>query len=336
MCTKLRCDVLTHKKAKVSMESFGGTSEDLVFIQVPPQGGKHESPGVYLTPTVAANAFDGARLQLYLAEERTVDQSWTSFFASLEATPNPTSAEKDIIAGRFDQPPPVSAFTPRLIRVGKRKAKSPEPDQESEFSFAEYKFEMGIPKELLGPDKLADNVGIMSQHWKSLVSNMDTLLHLSQLTRRAGLDNQEKTEMDLADLEFATSLVATKVGNCPAILGTNSLFWLVEDVVINIEKLQESVATMESPKLAAARESQLGIKIGKYIMGHLNPVFRLFGLFSRSKDVPGDILEERLHALESRTNASSAQEPPVDLPPGHSTKVQACRGRRPAQTMKKP
>jgi hypothetical protein len=56
----------------------------------------------------------------------------------------------------------VSAFTPRLIRVGKQKAESPEPDQESEFSFAESMFEMGIPKELLGPDKLAENVGIMS------------------------------------------------------------------------------------------------------------------------------------------------------------------------------
>jgi hypothetical protein len=62
MCTKSRCDMLTHKKTKVSMESFGGTLDHLVFIQVPRQGGKQESPGVYLTPTVTANAFDGARL----------------------------------------------------------------------------------------------------------------------------------------------------------------------------------------------------------------------------------------------------------------------------------
>jgi hypothetical protein len=246
---------------------------------------------------------------MYLAEERMVDQ-WTSFFASLEATPNPTLAKKNIIAGRFDQLPPVSAFTPRLIRLGKRKAESPEPDQDSEFLFAESLFEMGIPKELLGPDKLADNVGIMSQHWKSLVCNMDTLLHLSQLTHRAGLDSQKKTKMDLVDLEIATSLVAMKVGDCPTTLGTDSLFSLVEDVVVNIGKLQESVATVESPELTAARELQLGFKIGKDIMGHLHPVFCLFGLFLRSKDAPGDILEERgFHALESWTNASPAQAP---------------------------
>jgi hypothetical protein len=84
------------------MENFGGTSDDLVFIHVPPQGGKHESPGVYLTLTVMADAFDGARLQMYYrVEEWTVDQ-WTSFFASLEVTPNPTLAKKDIITGRFE------------------------------------------------------------------------------------------------------------------------------------------------------------------------------------------------------------------------------------------
>jgi hypothetical protein len=148
---------------------------------------------------------------------------------------------------------------------------------------------MGIPKELLVPDKLADNVGIV--HWKSLSSLRygHPLLHLSQLTRRAGLDSQEKTEMDLADLEFATSLAATKVGESPATLGTDSLFKLVKDVVIDMGKCQELVATMESPELAAARELQLqlGFKIGKDIMGHLHPVFCLFGLFC-------------LHALESR------------------------------------
>jgi hypothetical protein len=126
---------------------------------------------------------------------------------------------------------------------------------------------------------------------------------------RVGLDSQEKTEMDLEDLEFATSLVATKVGDRPTTLGTNSLFRLVEDVVVDIGNLQELVATMESPELAAARELQLGFKIGKDIMGHLLPVFHLFCLFSQSKDAPGDILEERLHALESRTNASSTQAP---------------------------
>jgi hypothetical protein len=121
--------------------------------------------------------------------------------------------------------------------------------------------------------------------------------------------------MDLDDLEFATSLVATKVGGCPATLGTDSLFRLVEDVVEDIGKLQKLVSTMESPELAAARDLQLGVKIGKDIMGHLHLVFCLFSLFSRSKDAPGDILEEHLHLLESRTNAPPAQAPAATTGP---------------------
>jgi hypothetical protein len=299
MCTRTDCDVLAHRKLKVSQESFGGTLKELVFIQVPPQGGKHDSSGVYLTPNVLADAFDGARLEVYLSEERTVDQ-WTSFFASLEATPNPTTAEKIIIAERFEQPPPVAAFTPRSGRLVKRKAESPEPDQDSEFAFVESEFEM-VQKELLGPDKLAENVGLMSKHWRNLVTNEDTLLHLCQLNHKAGLILQEKSEVDLADLEFATSLVATKVGDRPATLGTDSLFKLVEDVVDDVGKLHKAVSTLENPELAAARDLQLGVKIGQEIVGHLNPVFRLFSLLSRTKEAPGDILEERLHALESRS-----------------------------------
>jgi hypothetical protein len=146
MCTKTSCDVLTHKMTKVSMESFGGPSDDLVFIQVPPQGGNMNHQGT---------------------------------------------------------------TSPR-------------------------------------------------QSWR---------MHSTALICRC-------------------------------------IWWRIERL-----KLQKLASTMESPELAAARDLQLGFKIGKDIMGHLHPVFCLFGLFLRSKDAPGDILEERLHALESRTDAPPAQAP---------------------------
>jgi hypothetical protein len=167
---------------------------------------------------------------------------------------------------------------------------------------------MGIPKELRG-GSLAEDVSVLTQHWGSLVTNMHTLLCLSQMNHRAGIKIQEKAEMDLADVEFATSLVATKVGDRPATLGTDSLFKLIEDVVEDVAKLHKLVTTLESPELGAVRDQQLGVRIGQDIIGHLNPIFRLFGLFSRSKDTPGDILEERLQALESRISVPSVPAP---------------------------
>jgi hypothetical protein len=101
------------------------------------------------------------------------------------------------------------------------------------------------------------------------------------------VENQEKADTGLADVEFATSLVATKVGERPATLGTDSIFKLVEDVVEEMGRVQKSVAVLESPDLAAARDQQMGLSVAQDILNRLNPFFRLFGLLSRSKDTPG-------------------------------------------------
>jgi hypothetical protein len=243
-----------------------------------------------------------------MSEQRTVDQ-WTSFFASLEATPNPTSEEKDIIAERFDQAPPLSAFTPRTSRLGKRKADSPFPDPDVEFTFLESSFNTDIPMRLDG-GSLAENLSILTQHWSSLVGNTRTLLEMSQHNHHEVGGYRERLELELADVEFATSLVATKVGDRPAALGTDSLFKLAEDLREDLATVQKSVSVLESPELAAAREQQLGLGIAQDILNRLNPFFRLFGLWSRSKDTPGDLLEERLQALESRGIAASPPPPP--------------------------
>ena len=296
MCTKSECNVISHTKMKVGVEEFGGSAPQ-VFIRVPPTAGKTEPTAVYLTPRVSTDAFD-ARLEMYLAEERTVDQ-WTSFFASLEATPNPTAEEREIIAGRFEQTPPPSAFTPRAgNKLGKRKAESPLVDPDTDFSFLESTFATEIPQEL-GGGTLADELKEMAAHWGELVGNTNTLLRFAQMAHQVGREDRERAEIGMADIEFATSLLATKVGDRPASLGTESLFKLMEELVEDVTKVQKSVAVLESADLAAVREQQLTLTIAQDIMSQLNPFFRLFGLLSRSKDTPGDLLEERLRSLEA-------------------------------------
>jgi hypothetical protein len=175
MCTKKDCDVILHCKTKVTVDAFGELGGQ-VFIQVPPLGGKLEPTAIFLTPRVSSDAFD-VHLELYLLEQRTVNQ-WTSFFASLEATLNPTLAEKDIIAERFKQAPPLSSFTPRTSRLGKRKVESPTPNPDTKFAFLESSFAMEIPQQLYG-DSLAVDVSILMQHWGSLVAIMHTLFKMS-------------------------------------------------------------------------------------------------------------------------------------------------------------
>jgi hypothetical protein len=155
---------------------------------------------------VSTDAFD-ARLKVYLSEERTVNQ-WTSFFASLEATLNPTDKEKEDIAERFEQPPPISAYTPRTSKLGKRKAESPLVDHDTDFAFAESAFATEIPESLDG-DNLAEGLAQMAGLWGALVGNTNTLLRLTQMTHWFAHENRERADLGLADAEFATSLLAT-------------------------------------------------------------------------------------------------------------------------------
>jgi hypothetical protein len=110
MCVKIACEVTLHaSKAKVSKTDFRG-SQDWVFIAVPSTASRAETTAVYLTVNLPADAF-GTLLEEYLREEWTLDQ-WTSLFASVEATLNPTSEEAAILTSRFEKPMPMNAYTP--------------------------------------------------------------------------------------------------------------------------------------------------------------------------------------------------------------------------------
>jgi hypothetical protein len=111
--------------------------------------------------------------------------------------------------------------------------------------------------------------------------------------------------LGLADAEFPTSLLVTKVGERPRTLGTESIFGLLKELVEDMGKMQHLVSVLESPTLAAAQEQQLAIGIAQDIVTRLHPLFRLYGAWLTSKDTPGDILEERLAALKGSVATGS-------------------------------
>lgn len=72
------------------------------------------------------------------------------------------------------------------------------------------------------------------------------------------------------------------------------------DLLEEMAKVQKPVLVLESLDLATAQEQQLGLSIAQDILNCLNPLFHILGLWSRSKDTPGDLLEECLQVLESQ------------------------------------
>jgi hypothetical protein len=296
MCTKYPCEVTSHAlKQKVSLAEFGGP-EPLVFIDVP--SGKAAPTAVYLTPRLMASAFR-ARLDEYLDEQRTVDQ-WTSFFASLEATPSPTQEEDEIFAQRYRRPLPSNAYTPRREgRAGKRKSSSPSLDEEDEFAFISSALVDSVPTDL-SEESDAKRLKTMIGAWGDLVRNTDALKRLVTFVNSFVREAHEKLDIGLADAEFATAVLATKVGDRPPSLGTDSVFQLLEDLVQDVGSLHRDVSRMDSPEFEAARSQRVEQAVAEDVAKHLRPFLELFKMFSRSFEAPGDILEERLRALESQ------------------------------------
>jgi hypothetical protein len=278
---------------------FGGSDDFQVFIEVPPTGGKAESTAVYLSPRLPRAAF-GDKFAAYLREKRTIDQ-WTSLFASLEATPNPTSEEKDILAQRYRNPPPAIAFTPRVGRLGKRKAdeSSPTNDPDQEFTYLESAFDTSIPADPPGENE-ATRLTSMLSVWGNLVRNTNTLRRLVTLVYDIVHQHQEHTENALTDHEFATSLLANKLGERPASLGTDSIYQLLEDMGGDILKLRNELGRLDSPELEAARQTRLETSIGQTVIQHIQPLVALFRVVSTSPNTPGDLLEQRLRNLEAK------------------------------------
>jgi hypothetical protein len=105
-----------------------------------------------------------------------------------------------------------------------------------DFVFAESPFATEIPESLDG-DNLAKGLTQMAGLWGALVGNTNTLLRLTQTTRRFEQENKkERADVGLAYAEFVTSLLATKVGERPQKLGTESIFSLLEELVEDMER----------------------------------------------------------------------------------------------------
>ena len=308
MCVKRECDVASHGSNKVPIAMFGGSGQQ-VFIHVPTSGGKPPT-AVYLSPSLPASAFDG-KLSVYLSQERTIDQ-WTSLFATLAATPEATSEEQALIAEQFAEPIPPEAFTPRVARLGKRKVDSPDLNLDDEFTMAEGRYDFKVPKTLPsglvgGTDELSGRLSLLSPLWASIAQNVDILMELVLVVFSKEAEGREQTVAGLTDVNFAVSTLATKLGERPESLGTDSIFSLLEDLVQDMGVLRGEVKAWDSPEREAERRERLADAVGRLLLPQLRPLFMLYNGLSTNRETPGDRLEERLARLEAGVTGARAQ-----------------------------
>jgi hypothetical protein len=116
--------------------------------------------------------------------------------------------------------------------------------------------------------------------WGDLVRNTVTLSRLVTFLNDVIRENKERVEMGLADAEFATGLLATKVGDRPVPLGMDSIFQTLDELVTDMMALQADVLRLDSPEVERARMEKMGASIGQDVTLHLHPLFDLFRLWS--------------------------------------------------------
>jgi hypothetical protein len=303
MCVKVDCDVVSHgTKPKTSESEFGGPGPQ-VFIKVPHTGSKTEATAVYLSPSVSADAFSGP-LSAYLRQERTVDQ-WTSFFGSLAATPSATEEEEEIIADIFSEPPPGIAYTPRMTRSsGKRKAPSPEVDLDVDFEMTESKYDFQVPKTLPsamyeGNSEAAIKLRALAPLWSGLVKNTDTLMDLVNQVYAIEVESRKRAKVEATEAKLSVTTLATRLGERPASLGTDSIYEVLEELLRDVGSLQAALRDITDPKAEANRQECLVEAVGDIIVQPMRPLFMLYNALSSARDAPGDRLEARLRRLEA-------------------------------------
>jgi hypothetical protein len=256
MCVRLDCDISSHgMKPKTSEPKFGGPGPQ-VFIKVPPTGGKAELSAIYLSPTsIPADAFRGL-LGVYLKQERTINQ-WTNFFASLAAsTPSTTVEEEEIIAVIFSEPPPSTVYTPCVVHSGKRKVPFPEVDLDVDFEMMESKYDFLIPKTLPSDlyernSKAATKLCILAPMWSSLVRNTNVLMDLVNQVYAIKSESRKKAKNESTEAKLSIAMLATRLGERPASLGTDSVYEVLEELLHDVGSLQAVLQDVTDPKLEA-------------------------------------------------------------------------------------
>jgi hypothetical protein len=129
----------------------------------------------------------------------------------------------------------------------------------------------------------------MLSAWGNLVRNMNILRRLLFLVNNNVQGNQEKAEAALSNVEFAVAQLATKIGERPESLGTDSLYRLIEDMGQDVLKLQGEVKRLDSLEVEEARQHKLEIAIGRTVLLHLQPLVSLYCSISSTAETPGDL-----------------------------------------------
>jgi hypothetical protein len=205
------------------------------------------------------------------------------------------------------EPLSAAVYTPRVTRSGgKHKASSPEVELDVDFEMTESKYDFEVLKSL--PKDMYEGSGeaaaskwrILAPMWSSLVKNTNVLMGLVNQVYAIETESQKREKAESMEAKLAIATLATRMGERPASLGTDSIYEVLEEVHHDVSSLQVVMHDVTDPKQEADQWEHLVEAVGDLIIQPMQPLLLLFNALSSTRDAPGDHLEECLRKLEAR------------------------------------
>jgi hypothetical protein len=298
MCVAVDCTTESHtKKADVSEIA---TETKMVFIYT-----KEGATTVHTTPAVPAHKF-GTSLERYL-EDRRQKSVWVALFPQLDSTEAVEEGEEikdmETLARKLD------GELKSELGVGVTPMKK-RPKLFDLASAIEYEFE--IPLALLTKDLGPTDSFVMANvknDWPKLSENLDTLPKSSKEVRNLVQSLARGTRSEFEGMDLQVSKLAVLLGNRPKDWGTTSSFGFMKHISGEVKLLEAQLKICESfVQNDAVATKAFKQEIYNQVLGSMQPVIALFGMWSTDKNKPGDKLTGELTALRADIQALKAQQ----------------------------
>lgn len=315
MCVRSDCTVASHVGAK-AVDAFTRDAEEfneMIFIGVQSTDPPSQ---VHLKPAIPACFCPVESLSEMMVRTQTIDM-WTVMFDALAAT-GPIEQESDgekkaLVVDKVLQHSDMSfAVTPSKRQ--RREDQDPSSPEEA-YELLSHDIE-GLEPSASDQEKMTQVV----QSWQSLVDNVKMFSDIA-LNAKAGLEATDKEfEQGLGEMETKLAAIKSLVGNREDdLMGTSSLVESVVNLLAHVERLQTSTdqltewkrdfqaslsKTVADSVMASIRSTVFEGDVGENL---IQPLARLLGLLSPSKDEPGKLLMDTLDKMEARIHGLESQ-----------------------------
>jgi hypothetical protein len=307
ICVNESCSIDSHSHQKYCFEDG---ADALVFIET----GAGQS--VWASPAVRPDSFGGGWSR-YATEKRSIT-SWQILMEALSNDPTMPEAELEKIgeATRLDK----ATFTPFKRRKLEGIMASP---SESEGSFMDVTF---VPLDTEAAPNLDLGIQSVLSQWKAVGFNLDLLHNMASSAKRGNRELEDFIGGSITELEAKLGAVRAILGSRPVELGTQTLFHILADqgrtmvdldgalsLLVGKLRVLETNGFLNDQVLTQKIKDSLpdsdrdeafksAFKADLYtdLNAAMLPLRSFFKKFSSDVPCPGDLLENRLKALEAR------------------------------------